>query len=231
MINCGRQAGAGRGGAAGELTPCTTAATPACRPAPGGPVGRARQAPGGRKSVPGKDGDSLLAVKIWLPPRPPPVPLPGSPPHGASSGGSCAPRTGSASVLSGISLTGGFSPPASLERTPRWHRKRQELALGSPPSSESLLLCAMFPAEVLPDPPAPAPFPGSTPAAGVEVGAHVWMGQTRSRLAPVPLHLLLEWSPAALCPAQAPRPHRPASGSESGLCACEGPRGRERQCL
>lgn len=197
------QAGAGT---AGELTPCTTAATPACLLRLRGDSMGQGQAAG--KMALGRTGqpagcEDLITTTFTLPTPP------GSPPQGASSGGSCAPRAGSSTSAQwdrpywrflSTSVPGACPLLQPQNHTPRCRRKRQELALGSPPSSESLLLCAslLVPACSLQrcsptlQPPAPLPqehpFLRSTPAAGVEVGAHVWTGQTclQSRPCPTP---------------------------------------------
>lgn len=213
------QAGAGT---AGELTPCTMAATPACRlRLRGDSVGQGQAGsqqlgkwPWEGQGQPAGCEDLITTTFTLLTP-------PGSPSHGASSGGSCAPRAGSSLSAQwdrpywrflSTSVPGACSLLQPQNHTPRCHRKRQELALGSPPSSESLLLCAslLVPAcspqrcFLTHQPPAPLPqehpFPRSTPAAGVEVGAQCRLGRPASRLAPGPLHLLVEWSTKALCP-------------------------------
>lgn len=107
------QAGAGT---ASELTPCTTAATPACRlRLRATQWGRARQAPSTWKNGPGKDRDSLLGVKPDHHHVHPPVPLPAPHLMELLLGAPVCPGQAPASVLSGMGLTGGFSPPVSPE--------------------------------------------------------------------------------------------------------------------
>ena len=109
----GRPAQAGTG-SAGELTPCTTAAAPACR-AQGQPrEGRARQAPRSWGDGPGKDKGqpgcqrsppySAPLVPSLCPWSPPPYSARLVPRRGCFWGLPCVPRADSGPGLGGISL-------------------------------------------------------------------------------------------------------------------------------